>query len=195
MHSRKPPHEGGPTVLALMLHPGCSGYAALDGYGKRAFGTTRLSRIADRASILVRLLHRLARQARPVRVVLGIPPHDRTLNASLREVARRTCRRLHLNVVTRPLGHAFDRLGVADRAPSRNSLARYLIDHYVPELFHKFTARVERLWQRRPAWHALALAMSELVDVSPLSAAALAPAAGHRVPSFSRALQGAISAV
>lgn len=196
MPHRTIPNGPAPCVLALMIHPGHSGYAALDGFGERAFGATQLSRVpAERASILVRLLGRLARRTRPTRIVLGVPRAADPFAASLREEARRACRRLHLDVVVRPLARALERLGAAGRPQGRNGLARHLTERFFPGLFHKFTARLGRLWKRRPAWHALALALSELVEVAPLSAAALAPAAGHRVPSFRNALRHALPAV
>lgn len=196
MTPQKPFRASSPTVLALMIHPGYSGYAALNGYGDHVIGTTYLSRRPrDCASMLVRLIQRLVERVRPQRVVLGISPRDATRVGSLRVCVRRLCKQLRLDVVTRPIGDAFKRLGVTTRFRSRNGFARYLIDHFVPDLFHRYTTRLARIWKRRPAWHALALTVSELVDLSPLSAAALVPASGHRIPSFTRALQHALSAV
>lgn len=180
-------------MLALMLHPGYSGYAALDGWGGRAFGTSRLAGSADRASMLVRLVRRLARRLRPARVVLGIPARGAALAAPLRRATARACRALGLAVVSRPLRGALERLGAEGLPPSRNALARHLVGRFVPGLFHEFRDRLDRLWHRRPAWHAVALAVSELAEVSPMSAAALAPAAGHAVPAFARAVRHALA--
>ena len=84
MPHRTIPNGPAPCVLALMIHPGHSGYAALDGFGERAFGTTQLSRVpSERASILVRLLGRLARRTRPTRIVLGVPRAADPFAASL----------------------------------------------------------------------------------------------------------------
>lgn len=194
MPHRRPSPGTGPSVLALMLHPAYSGYAALDGYGALAFGTSYLARAAaDRAAMLVRLVRRLVRRVRPGRVVLGVAASDGPLASSLRRLARRVAKRLRLEVVVRHLREACERLGMARRSRARNGLARHLVGNFVPELFHRFGERLDRLWHRRPAWHALALAVSEFAEFAPLSAAALVPAAGHGIPSFARALRGALA--
>lgn len=186
----------GPSTLALVLHPTFSGYAALDGFGARAFGTSRLRHDPrDRTPMLVRLIEGLIRRIRPTRIVLGIPPRDEPLAASLRRSASRLCRRLRVAVVVRPLDHARERLGFPKRSTERHGLARHLVRNFLPELFTRLRRGLDRYWYRRPAWHSVALALSELMAVAPLSAAALVPAAGHRVPAFKAALAAALPRV
>jgi hypothetical protein len=145
--------------------------------------------------MLVRLIEGLVRRVRPARVVLGIPPRDEPLAASLRRQALRLCRKLNVSVVVRPMAYAFGRLGFSGRSRERNGLANHLVRNFLPELFTRIRRSLNRLWHRRPAWHASALALSELADVAPLSAAALVPAVGHRVPAFKAALEAALPRV
>ena len=196
MSTTKPAPGPRPATLALVLHKTYSGYAALDGFGARAFGTARFGHSAsDRSSMLVRLIGGLVRRVRPTRVVLGIPPGDGPLATSLRRYAERLCRRLRVPFVVRPVGEACGRVGFAGRSKERNGLARHLVRNFLPELFTRLRRGLDRFWYRRPAWHAAALALSELMAVAPLSAAALVPASGHRVPAFKAALAAALDRV
>lgn len=184
------------AALALVLHPTYSGYAALDGFGARAFGTSRLPPgPSDRTSMLVRLIEGLVRRVRPSRVVLGIPPRDEPLAASLRRAASALCRRLGVSVVVRPVAHALGRIGFDTRPRERNGLAKHVVRHFLPELFHRLRRGLDRLWHRRPAWHAAALALSELAEVAPMSAAALVGPSGHRLRPFRAALEASLARV
>lgn len=184
------------SVLALTIRPGYSGFALLDGFGERAFGTCQLSRRpSDRPSVLVRLIQRLVGSTRPTCVAIGVSRRDGPEAAILRRRATRLCRDLGLEVVIRPLATAFTRLGIATRSPGRDALARHLTQNFVPGLIHRCRKTLKRIWYRRPAWHALALAVSELVAVAPLSAAALVPAEGHRLPAFQSSLRDALPRV
>lgn len=134
-------------------------------------------------------------RTRPARVVLGIPPRDQPLAASLRRRATRLCRELGVPVAVRPVAGAFVRLGFQGRSRERNGLAKHLVRNFLPELFTRLRRGLDRFWYRRPSWHALALAVCELVDVAPMSAAALVPASGHRIIPFRDALRAAASRV
>lgn len=194
--SLQPSPSAGSSVLALTLRPGYSGFAFLDGFGERAFGTCQLSRRpSDRPSVLVRLIQRLVGSTRPTCVAIGVSRRDGPEAAHLRRRAARLCRDLGLDVVIRPLATAFTRLGLASSTPGRNALARHLTQNFVPGLMHRCRKTLRRVWYRRPAWHALALAVSELVNVAPFSAAALVPAEGHRLPAFQSALRDALPRV
>lgn len=195
--STTPPARGAtPAALALVLHPTYSGYAALDGFGARAFGTSRLPRnVSDRTSMLVRLIESLVRRVRPARIVLGIPPRDEPKALILRRLVSRLCSKLRVEVVVRPLACALERLGFSRRSTERNGLANHLVRNFLPELFTQLRRGLDRFWYRRPAWHAAALALSELVEIAPFSAAALVPASGHSVAPFRVALQAATARV
>lgn len=196
MNSRKLTRTRGPSVAAILLHPGYTGYAAVDGYGVLGFGSSWPARAtSDQASVLVRLVTRLVRAIRPERVVIGVPSSGARVSSVVERLVAEACRGLRCTVVKRRLGTALRRLGAPARSKVRNGLARHLVDHFVPELFHRFTDGLERLSRRRPSWHALALALSELVEVAPFAAAALVPAAGHNLPTFRKALQLASSRV
>lgn len=145
--------------------------------------------------MLVELVRRLIRRHRPARLVLGVPARDTGVSRTLRDLAERAARNLGVPAISRSVGATLRRLGFVARHGARNGLAQFLTTHFVPALRHEVTMSLNRLWHRRPAWHALALALHELVEVAPFAAAALAPATGHEVPSFNLALRRATAAV
>lgn len=179
-------------MLALVLHPGYSGYAALDGWGLKACRTSHLLHDGpNRAAMLVQLVTDLVRRYRPARVVVGVPPRDTDDTRALRLQATRVVASLQIAVFAQPIHHATEVLGFRPVRGSPNGLARHLTAHYFPQLVRRLTRDVSRFWYRRSAWHALALALAGLVEYRPFAAAALVPATGHALVAFTHALQAA----
>ena len=189
---RIPCAGGGSCVLALVLHPGYSGYAALDGWGLKACRTTHLLHDGPkRAAMLVQLVTDLVRRYRPARVVLGIPPRDTDDTRTLRMEAVRVVTALHVLVTTRPLHQAKAALGFRVERGTPDGLASHLAHRFFPQLIRRLTRDVSHFWYRRSAWHALAIALTELVEFRPFAAAALVPASGHAIAAFAHAVQAA----
>lgn len=145
--------------------------------------------------MLVRLIARLVRRYRPARLVFGVTDCDTPAARSLRVIAARAARRLGVQALSRSVSAALSRLGFIARRGSPNGLAKHLAEHFVPMLRREVATVLDRFWHRRPAWHALAVALLELVEIDPFAAAALVPASGHAIPPFSTALRRALPTV
>ena len=92
-----------------------------------------------------------------------------------------------LDVVTRWVRDGRLLLTGCARAGTRR-LAEEIVQGFAPELREALPALRKSPWYRRPAWDALALALTELASRRPCTAAALGHAHAHRNPSFARAL-------
>lgn len=167
-----------------MLHPGYSGYAAIDGFGVRAFATTHLPEATDPAAMLVRLVRRLLRQLRPKALVLGVPTRDEPSARELREIVFAHAAGVGVPVEARDLRVGLALIGLNRRVARRAALAEVLVRHFFPELAPEYTTALDRLWHRRPAWHALVLALHALVETHPRTAAAIARQSSRAIPSF-----------
>lgn len=173
-------------ILALQLHAGMSGSAALDGFGL-APGSWRTSRVATRsADTLARYLRSLIRRFRPSVVVLGVSRRAAAVDTRLRRLACNLLRSLGVPVVVRHVREAYALLRGRIRGTHREELATTIVEGFLPELVGR--ARLKRIRDRRSAWHAIAVALVELIRRHPLSAAALATPRAFSIPPFRTAL-------
>ncbi|TAK32761.1 MAG: hypothetical protein EPO40_01665 [Myxococcaceae bacterium] len=175
-------------VLALVLHPGCSGHVVVDGYGvvPRSFRMRRVShhRVRYKARALRRLLTQIVRRFAPTRAVLGVSRRDDRASQALRTEASRVFDSLQLPFVVRGV-----HLGVAlvvrgARGDRPNTLATRLVEGFTPELAPHLEQTEAVAWYHRAAWHSTALAIAELVERAPMAAAALARPAAFMMGRF-----------
>lgn len=178
-------------VLALQLHAGMSGFAALDGFGLTP-GSWKTSRVATRSpQALARHLRALIRRFHPSVVVLGVSRRAEAVDLRLRRLACAVMRSLRVAVIVRHVREAYALLRGRIRGTHREELATTIVDGFLPELIGAASLRGVR--DRRSAWHAIAVALVELVRRHPLSAAALATSRAFSIPTFRVALAKSIA--
>jgi len=165
-------------VLALVLHPGCSGHVVVDGYGvvPRSFRMRRVSqhRVRYKARALRRLLTQIVRRFAPTRAVLGVSRRDDRASQALRAEASRVFDSLRLPFVIRGVHLGVSLVVRGARGDRPNTLARRLVEGFTPELAPHLEQTEAVAWYHRAAWHSTALAIAELVERAPMAAAALA---------------------
>lgn len=176
-------------ILALQLHAGMSGAAALDGFGLTP-GSWKTSRVATRSTdALTRYLRWLVRRFRPSVVVLGISRRVAAADRKLRRLACEVLQALRVRVVMRHVREAYALLRGRIRGTHREELATTIVEGFLPELVG--SASLKRIRDRRSAWHAIAVGLVELVHRFPLSAAALATSRAFSIQPFRTALMRA----
>lgn len=173
-------------VLAFQLHAGSSGQCVLDGFGL-APGGWKTSRVATRTTAsLVHFIQRAVTRYRPAVVVLGVSRRDALSDAPLRDRAAAALRRRSVPFVIRHMREAYGLLRDHIRGTRREELAYTLVEGFLPDLRSHLV--LKRLRERRSAWHALALALVELVHRFPRAAAALATARAFSIRPFREAV-------
>lgn len=176
-------------ILAFQLHAGCSGTCVLDGFGLAPHGWFN-SRVATRSTeALTRLIRRSVRRFRPSAVVLGVSRRTAALDTMLRRTASAALRPLGIPVVVRHTREAYRLFRDRIRGTRREELAHTIAVNFLPDLVPGFTPK--RVRERRSAWHALALALVELVHRFPRAAAALATPRAFSIHPFRAALAAA----
>jgi len=163
-----------------------SGFAALDGFGLVS-GSWKTSRVVTRsANALTRYLRWLVLRFRPSVVVLGVSRRTAAADTRLRRLACRALHSLGVPTVVRHVHEAYALLRGRIRGAHREELATTIVEGFLPELVG--AARLKRIGDRRSAWHAIAVALVELVRRYPLSAAALATPYAFSILPFRTAL-------
>ena len=167
-------------VLAVVPTPRFSGHAVIDGWGlvPGSFATWKLGSLttdeARSRSFDRRLLESLERH-RPTILVLGIPRQDDLRSRALREIASRLAARCGVIAIERSVSDARRLLLGCQRGSGDDALAACVTNGFFPALerFRAPRQTIQRKY-RRHAFEAVALAVRELVERAPLSAAALA---------------------
>lgn len=188
-------HHPTRAVLALVLSPRFAGYAVIDG-----FGLARQPRIAPagswdlraaktrnvREATIRNLLARALRWHRPSAVVIGIDPSEDQLVC---DAIMRICSRYVSRVSVECRNAGIRALGWSRNVDMREATDR-LTRHFLPELASELrryprqrsTSSANTWRYRRTAWQAAALALRELAQLRPLSAAALVRDRPPRMP-------------
>jgi hypothetical protein len=186
--------ENSARILAVVPTPGFSGHAVLDGWGLApdSFATWKLGSVTtDEArcrSFNRRLLDSL-QWHRPAVLVLGIPRHDEPRSRVLRESARQLAGRCGVIAVERSVSEARDLLLGCQRGHEDDALAACVANGFFPALerFRGPRQTIQRRY-RIHAFEAVALALLELVERAPLSAAAVARDEAFAMGRFNTAL-------
>jgi hypothetical protein len=179
-------------VLAVVPTPRLAGFAVIDGWGLAPDGFATWSlRVTKtdhgRVRSLTRRLLRSIRQHQPAVLVLGIPRFDVAKSCMLREVAATLAAACDLPVLVRSVADARRLLLGRTRGQVQRALSARLARGFFPELATvKSNATSERY--RCHAFEAVALALCELVDRAPLSAAAIAQTEAFGMGNFNAAL-------
>lgn len=159
-------------ILAFQLHAGCSGRCVLDGFGLTPDGW-KTSRTATRSVYsLTRFIHRSVKHFQPSAIVLGVSRRRAAADTDLRRRAFDALRPLGLPVVVRHMREAYQLFRGRVRGDQREELARTIAVNFLPDLEPTFSPKRVRV--ARSAWHALALALVELIHRFPRAATALA---------------------
>jgi hypothetical protein len=197
MFARIAPASSG-RVLALVPASRYVGVAVVDCTGllPGSFATWNLEPLSrsrchltveSRARIICgRLLGTLDRY-RPSAVVLGVPRFDGHCTAALRDAAAKLAKAHGVVTVSRPVADGRELLLGRVRGPSLDAIATRLAKGFFPELgtvSHKGEARR----YHRHSFTAAALAVLELVERAPLSAAVIAKDAAFAMGTFNAAL-------
>ena len=181
-------------VLAVVPRRQFSGHAVVDGWGLApgSFATwdlrwpaTEEERIRSFRQHLIRSLHRY----RPGVLVLGIPRFADHLSRALRETAMQLAAAYGVPAVERSVAQARSLLLGCQRGSHDDALADKVTGGFFPELLGHLTERqsIQRKY-RRHAFEAAILALHELVERAPLSAAAVAKDAAFEMGTFNSAL-------
>ena len=181
-------------VLAIVPAPQFSGHAVVDGWGLApgSFATWDLRWPATREGLLLSFRRHLVRSLcrhRPAIVVLGIPRFDDTVSAALRETAKLIATAHGVPAVERLVTQARQLVIGSQRGPNDDALADKVVDGFFPELsgLRAKKQTIQRRY-RRHAFEAAALAVCELVEHEPLSAAVIAKDAAFAMATFNAAL-------
>lgn len=187
--------DSGPSsfrVLSFVFHTSYSGRVALDGFGlvDRSLLASRLglrSR-SEKFNVLKQLLRRSLRRFRPSVVVLGFSHCDSCTSRVLRDNAINVLRASHVPVVVRPVRDGHSMLCERVRGRRRNQLARAIVSGFLPELAARLPQTDGSDPRLRSLWHAVAVALRELLERFPRAAAALARPAAFRTGRFNTLL-------
>ncbi len=159
-------------ILAFQLHAGCSGQCVLDGFGLAPEGW-KISRRATRTEQSLRaFLTGAVERFRPSAIVLGVSRRMTAIDAALRFHALSLLRSFGIPIVFRSVRTAYALLRGRVRGVRREDLARTIAQCFLPDLERVLTPAHAR--DHRSAWHALAVALVELVRRFPRAAFALA---------------------
>lgn len=193
MFIRIAPADSG-RVLAIVPTPQFSGHAVVDGWGLTpgSFATWDMRWPATREELLRSFRRHLVRSLcgyRPAVLVLGVPRFDGPVSSALREAAMEVAAAYGVPTVVRLVTEARDLLLGCQRGSGDDTLADKVADGFFAEL-SGFRARKQTIQRRyrRHAFEAAALAVRELVDRRPLSAAAIAKGPAFAMGSFNAAL-------
>jgi hypothetical protein len=140
---------------------------------------------------LERFLSRSIQRFRPSTIVLSVSRRTAPADEALRVHALTFLRSFRLPVVQRSVRDAYMLLRGRIRGAHRNELARTIAVNFLPELRDQLS--LSQVRDHRSAWHALAVALVELVHRFPRSAAALATSRAFSIPQFRTALMKAES--
>ena len=181
-------------ILAVVPTPCFSGHAVLDGWGLApgSFATWKMGSLTTNEarcrSFNRRLLDSLQRH-RPAVLVLGISRHDDLRSRALRESASRLAARCGVFAVERPVSEARCLLLGCQRGSEDDALAACVANGFFPALerFRSPRQTIQRRY-RLHAFEAVALALLELVERAPLSAAAVARDEAFAMGRFNTAL-------
>lgn len=185
-------------VLALVPASRYVGIAAVDYTGllPGSFATWNLEPLSKSRRHLTiesrtrivrgRLLDSLDRY-RPSAVVLGTPRFDNNCTAALREAASKLAKAHGIVTLSRPVADARELLLGRVRGPRLDAVAARLTKGFFPELGAVRTEGEARRYHRH-SFTAAALALLELVERAPLSAAVIAKDAAFAMGTFNAAL-------
>jgi|GEM_PF-1258865 len=193
MFIRIAPAEPG-RVLAIVPAPQFSGHAVVDGRGLApgSFATWDLRWPVTREEQILSFRRHLLRSLcryRPAVVVLGVPRFDDPVSDALREAAKQVATEHGVPTIERLVTQGRQLLIGCQRGPWDDALADRLVDGFFPELagFRYKKQTIQRRY-RRHAFEAAALAVLELVERAPLSAAVIAKDAVLAMGAFKAAL-------
>jgi len=186
--------ENSARVLAVVPTPRFSGHAVLDGWGldPGSFATWKLGSLTtdeERFHFFDRRLLKSLRRFRPAILVLGIPRKDDRRSRVLRESARRLAVEYGVAVIEHPVSEARSLLLGCQRGHKNDALAACIANSFFPTLerFRSPRQTIQRKY-RLHAFEAVALALLELVERAPLSAAAVASDEAFAMGPFNAAL-------
>lgn len=181
-------------VLAIVLAPQFSGHAVVDGWGLApgSFATWDLHWPATREALLRSFRRHIVRSLsrfRPAVVVLGIPRFDDPASMALRETAMQIAAAYGVPSVERLVTQARQLLLSCRRGSCDDALAEKVMEGFFPELSALRAGKqtIQRRY-RRHTFEAAALAVHELVERAPLSAAVIAKDAAFAMGTFNAAL-------
>ena len=186
--------ENSARVLAVVPTPCFSGHAVLDGWGLApgSFATWKLGSLttdAEREQSFNRRLCESFQRHRPAVLVLGIPRHDDARSRGLREGACRIAASYGVRAIERRVSEARSLLLGCQRGCEDNALSACVANSFFPAL-RKFRSPKQTIQRRYRlhAFEAVALALLELVERAPLSAAAVARDEAFAMGRFNAAL-------
>ncbi|MGA7742824.1 MAG: hypothetical protein WBP56_20645 [Polyangia bacterium] len=193
MFARTPPEDPA-RVLVIVATKQFSGHAVVDGWGLApgSFATWDLISFATneaRTRSFKRHLIRSLCRYRPAVLVLGVPRFDGPSARVLREEATQLATALGMSVVERPVAAGRRLLLGCLRGSNDDALADHITSGFFPELasFRNGKQTVQRRY-RSHSFEAVALALHELVERAPLSAAVIARNEAFSMGRFNAAL-------
>lgn len=176
-------YVGAAAVDCTGLLPGSFATWNLEPPSKSRRGLT----VESRAEIIrERLLDALDRY-RPSAIVLGVPRFDSGCTAALREAASGLAKAHGVVTLPRPVAHARELLLGRVRGPRLDAVASRLAKGFFPEL-GAVSSKGEARRYHRHCFTAAALALLDLVERAPLSAAVIAKDAAFAMGIFNAAL-------
>ncbi len=176
-----------------MVTPRISAAAVLDGFGLTVFKSWNLrghKSLDEKARALIAKAVRIVRAHRPGRIVLGVPLREDFRTRVLRAELRAALDRFGTAVSIRRVDDGRRLILGRHRGSAPNALHAAIVRGFFPSLaphVHR-TREAGAYW--RHAFDAAAIAIAELVEIAPRSAAGLALPAAFE----SRALSDAIAA-
>jgi hypothetical protein len=197
MFARIAPASSG-RVLALAPASRYAGIAVVDCTGllPGSFATWNLEppsegrrhlTVEGRTRTICRRLLGAIEWYRPSAVVLGVPRFDSHCITALREAAAKLAKAHGVVTVSRPVGDARELLLGRVRGQSLDAIGIRLAKGFFPEL-ETVSNKGEARRYHRHSFTAAALAVLELVESAPLSAAVIAKDAAFAMGTFNAAL-------
>ena len=185
-----PVHPG--RVLALVPASRYIGHAVLDctGLAPASFATWNLEPnrpYEDRLRLFLLCLHHSLRVHRPAVLVLGVPRFDNDRLRVFRRIAAKLATAHGVSVVARRVDDARRLLFGRTRGDRLDALADRLVRGFFPQLAVPRTTGEARRYHRN-AFSAAAVALHELVERAPLSAAVIAKNEAFAMGRFNAAL-------
>jgi hypothetical protein len=159
-------------ILAIVLHPGVAGSAALDGFGLVP-GSASTHRIARAREGVTTILTRAVASARPTHVVLGVSKRCALEDLVLTRQAMLALRAMGVPVVRRSIAAGEEVFGIPQHKGKRFHLGHAIVRNFFPHLRSRLPASSARESHLRPLWHAVLIALHELTRRAPRAAAAL----------------------
>ena len=186
--------EDSARVLAVVPTPQFSGHAVVDGWGLApgSFATWKLGLFATneaRIRSFNRHLLQSLRRHRPAILVLGIPRQDEPRSQALRHAAIRLAVAHGVPAIVRPVTEARCLFLGRQRGSRDDTLAACVVTGFFPELgpFRNPKQTIQRRY-RCHSFEAVALALHELVERTPLSAAVISKDDAFAMGRFNAAL-------